>query len=168
MWTCVCMCVCVIVCVCQVCSINVSLVASRWQKLTDDSRADTAVSHTEEGNEEKTVLTLLRLDLPQGWIQPLVDMMDYCNDHLNALFVMFKWQYILAGKGERGNLPTPGRGGKWCVWGVNKKVSRVHFLLTSCRWNDRTAHTGQPRARYCYWWPFIMCINQRPLKAIIR
>lgn len=46
------------------------------------------------------MLTLLRLDLPQGWIQPLVDMMDYCNGHLNALFVMFKWQYILAGKGE--------------------------------------------------------------------
>ena len=47
-----------------------------------------------------TLLTLLRLDLPQGWIQPLVDMMDYCNGHLNGLFVMFKWQYILAGRGE--------------------------------------------------------------------
>lgn len=49
--------------------------------------------------EEKTLLTLLRLDLPQGWIQALLDMMDYCNGHLNGLFVMFKWQYILAGGG---------------------------------------------------------------------
>lgn len=45
--------------------------------------------------EEKTLLTLLRLDLPQGWIQAPLDMMDYCNGHLNGLFVMFKWQYIL-------------------------------------------------------------------------
>lgn len=68
---------------------------------------------------------------------------------------------------ERGNLTTRGRGGKWCVWGVNKKVSQVHSLLTSCRWNDRTVSTGQLGARYCYWLPFILCIHQLPLKAIV-
>lgn len=51
--------------------------------------------------QEKTLLTLLRLDLPQGWIQALRDMMDYCNGHLNGLFVMFKWQYILDGGGSQ-------------------------------------------------------------------
>lgn len=61
------------------------------------------------GGEKKTVLTLLRLDLPQGWIQPLVDMMDYCNGHLNGLFVMFKWQYIFAGKGGKFNNVRPSR-----------------------------------------------------------
>lgn len=169
--------VCVCACVCQVCSINVSLVASRWQTLTDDSRADTTVSHTEEvgvgGGRKKTVLTLLRLDLPQGWIQPLVDMMDYCNGHLNALFVMFKWQYILAGKGEGGgrNLTTRCRGGKWCVWGVNKKVSQVHSLLTCCRWRRperlhrstgcplllliafHYVHSSAAIKGHCYIWP---------------
>lgn len=47
--------------------------------------------------EEKALLTLLRLDLPQGWIQPLLDMMDYGNGHLDGLFVIFKWQYISTG-----------------------------------------------------------------------
>jgi len=54
--------------------------------------------------QEKTLLTLLRLDLPQGWIPPLLDMMDYCNGHLHGLFVMFKWQYISAGRSRFSNV----------------------------------------------------------------
>jgi len=38
------------------------------------------------------MLTLPRLNLAQGWIAAVADMMDYCNDHLHGLFVMFKWQ----------------------------------------------------------------------------
>lgn len=157
-----------------------------WQKLTDDrpsGRGSPAVAVSVEkkggGEKKKTVLTLLRLDLPQGWIQPLVDMMDYCNGHLNGLFVMFKWQYIFTGKGgggrrgwgERGgNLTMWSRAGKWCVWGVNKKAS--HGSVRPDGLQVGAARRGvappwAPTLGYCYWLALIMCINQRPLKAII-
>lgn len=74
------------------------------------------------------VLTLLRLDLPQGWIQPLVDMMDYCNGHLNGLFVMFKWQYIFTGKGS-GGVGDCGEGGGWGAKFNNVKPSRQMMCL---------------------------------------
>lgn len=149
---------------------------SCWQKLTDDRPSGCGAPTVAVSAEkrEKTVLTLLRLDLPQGWIQPLVDMMDYCNGHLNGLFVMFKWQYIFTGKGvgggvwkeeESGNLTMWSQAGKWCVWGVNKKAS--HGSLCAGELQVVAARRCAAALGYCYWLAFIVCINQRLLKAII-
>lgn len=69
---------------------------------------------------------------------------------------------------EGGNLAAWGWAGKWCVWGVNKTVSRLHFVLTSCRSGGVLHLTAAAlTARQHYWSSFIMCIHQQPLKAII-
>lgn len=61
---------------------------------------------------------------------------------------------------EGGDLATRCRGGKWCVWGVNKDG------LTLC-WRAAGALATHSLVRYCYWLSFIMCINVLPLKDII-
>jgi hypothetical protein len=59
-------------------------------------------------------------------------MMDYCNDHLNGLFVMFKWQYILPGRGQFNNLRLKRK--KDPVCGAHQtcviKDAQVRVLLT--------------------------------------